>query len=150
MLPPTKWPEELCFRVVCPYVHPSVRMYVPPSVHTYIHWYLKNCEVVLRQTWYEGISWGDNTFFGFQGNRVKGQIILWKKYIILHTMRHGHVTWYENKTIQVYSLLSNIYGNMVFGGHEVLGQCSWRSLDFFLIRIYSYQFQSCYAGTSYQ
>ena len=27
--------------------------------------YLKNCEVVLRQTWYEGISWGDNTLIGF-------------------------------------------------------------------------------------
>ena len=80
-------------------VHPSV---VPPSVHMHIHWYLKNCEVVLHQTWYEGISWGDDTFFGFQGHGVLGQrsqIILWKKnwYSILHTMRHELVTLYKVK-----------------------------------------------------
>ena len=40
---------------------PSVR----PSVPFCFCRYLKNREVVLHQTWYEGISWGDNTLFGF-------------------------------------------------------------------------------------
>ena len=27
--------------------------------------YLKNCEVDSLQTWYEGISWGNDNLFGF-------------------------------------------------------------------------------------
>ena len=65
MPPPTKWPEALCFRVV----RPSVRTYVCPSVRPSVPfclcWYLKNREAVLHQTWYEGISWGDDTLGGF-------------------------------------------------------------------------------------
>ena len=61
MPPPTKWPEALCFQVVRPFVRP----YVGTSVPFCLCRYLKNRVVVLHQTWYEGISWGDDTLYGF-------------------------------------------------------------------------------------
>ena len=38
---------------------------VPPGALVLFCQYLKNREVDLHQTWYEGISWGDDTLFGF-------------------------------------------------------------------------------------
>ena len=109
MPPPTKWPEALCFWVVRPSVRPSARPSVRPSVRTYVRpsvrpsvpfclcRYLKNREAVLHQTWYEGISWGDDTLGGFlrsQGQRSKVTgyfVLIWSS--VWHTMRHECVTW---------------------------------------------------------
>ena len=58
MPPPTKWPEALCFRVVRPYVRPSV----PFSFSRY----LKNRLMDKFQTWYEYT-------YMYGGHEVKGQ-----------------------------------------------------------------------------
>ena len=50
----------------------SGRMSVRPSVPFCVCRSLKNREVVLHQTWYEGISWEDNTLVRFWVHEVKG------------------------------------------------------------------------------
>ena len=59
---------------VRPYVRMSVRLYVRTSVPFCLCRYLKNCEAVLHQTWYEGISWGTILCVDFEvtGSKVKG------------------------------------------------------------------------------
>ena len=72
-----------------------------PSVPFCLCRYLKNREAVLHQTWYEGISWGDDTLGGFlrsQGQRSKVTgyfVLIWSS--VWHTMRHECVTWCEGR-----------------------------------------------------